>query len=94
MSGGSYNYLCYADFPDICSKISDLEDMRDRLLALGYMDSAEETEGVILMIKSFRVRIEARIKRLNEIWQAVEWKDSGDWGMENIEEAIKKYRDG
>ena len=93
MSGGSYDYLCFKDFPEICEKPHDINDMRDRLTQLGYLDVAKETESVNLIIDSFRVRIEARLKRLGEVWKAIEWYDSNDWGIEEVEEAIKKYRE-
>ena len=93
MSGGSYNYLCYADADDIHYKIPDITSMRDRLIELGYKDAAKETEGLILMIEAYQLRLETRLERLEDIWKAVEWCDSGDWGLEDIEEAIKEYRE-
>jgi hypothetical protein len=93
MSGGSYNYLCHQDFPEICEKRSDLADMRDRLTELGFTDAAKETESVILMIDSFQVRIEARIERLTNVWHSVEWFDSSDSGLGTVEQAIKEYQE-
>lgn len=57
MSGGSYNYLCYKDFPDICEQPSELENMRDRLVELGYEDAAKETEECLLIIRQTDVRL-------------------------------------
>lgn len=93
MSGGSYNYLCIKDFPEICEKQSDINDMVDRLIKLGYIDAAKETESVNLMIDAFQVRIEARLERLQKVWHAVEWFDSNDWGIEDVKKAIKEYRE-
>jgi Holliday junction resolvasome RuvABC DNA-binding subunit len=49
MSGGSYNYLCHSwDLDDLDKHESDLEDMADRLAALGYaQDAARETQALL-----------------------------------------------
>lgn len=94
MSGGSYNYLCYKEAYDIHERTEELNQMRDRLVELGYLDAAGETESVLLMLKSFEVRLQARIDRLNKVWRAVEWMDSGDSGIDYVESEIKSYREG
>ena len=92
MSGGSYNYLCYKDSHEIHNNIGDLNDMRDRLIDLGYLDAAKETESIILMLNAFEVRLQARIDKLNKVWQAVEWYDSNDFGEDEIKKEIERYR--
>ena len=92
MSGGSYNYLCHKDANDIHERRQELNEMRDRLIELGHLDAAKETESVLLMLDAFYVRLQSRIDRLNPVWKAVEWCDSGDWGKEDITEAVEKYR--
>lgn len=93
MSGGSYNYLFLQDYPEICEKQADLADMRDRLIALGYEDAAKETESILLLMESFRIRLDTRLDRLKPIWEAVEWADSGDSGLEDVQKAIDEYRE-
>lgn len=92
MSGGSYNYLCYKDSNEIHNSRSDIESMRDRLIQLGHLDAAKETESILLTLDAFYVKMQARIDRLNEVWHAVEWYDSGDYGATSVDEAIEKYR--
>ena len=92
MSGGSYNYLCYEDGFEIHNKRQELNEMRDRLTELGYLDAAKETESILLMLDSFEVRIQARIDRLKDVWHAVEWYDSCDYGKDSVDESIEKYR--
>lgn len=92
MSGGSYNYLCYKDPDSIMNEIGELEKMRDKLIELDYLDAAKETESIILVIKSFFVQMESRIERLSGVWKAVEWMDSGDWGVEEVLKEINDYR--
>ena len=92
MSGGSYNYFCFATAEGIHAKVEDLSRMRDRLVALGYMDAAKETESLILIIQQSEVRIDAHIERLGRVWRSVEWFDSGDYGEDAIRDAIDGYR--
>lgn len=93
MSGGSYDYLCYKDVFELESQREHIVRMRDRLIELGHLDAAKETESVILVLDSFKVRMEARLERLKEVWRAVEWLDSGDSGKDCVDEAIKEFQE-
>lgn len=88
MSGGSYNYLCYADHSDIGNKTEDLQEMIDRLKELCFEDIANESYLVLEHIK----KTDKMINKLSEIWKAVEWMDSGDWGLENVNQEIENFR--
>lgn len=92
MSGGSYNYLCHKDSESILTNDDALEFMRDRLISLGYVDAAKETEYILLIMDQYRVEVDARLERLNKVFRSVEWMDSGDAGIEELEESIKQYR--
>jgi len=92
MSGGSFNYLYIADSGNIQEKRADIADMQDKLIEYGYLDAAKETESLLLLMDSFEVRVEARLKRLSKVWKAVEWECSMDSSREDIEKEIKKYR--
>lgn len=94
MSGGSYNYLCYAlDLDDLISKRGDLREMADRLAGLGYAeDAAKETEELLVFLNQWSVRAEVRMKRLSDVWKAIEWWDSSDYGEDDVHEALAKYR--
>jgi hypothetical protein len=93
MSGGSYNYLCHKEANELENHLDDVESMRDRLIELGHLDIAQETESLILTIKAFKVRINARLSRLQDVWKEVEWYDSGDSGKDSVNEAVDKYRE-
>lgn len=93
MSGGSYNYLCYKESYDIHERKEELEQMRDRLIELGFTDVAGETESILLMLKSFEVRLQTIIDRLKDVWRSVEWMDSGDSGIDYVEDEVQKYRE-
>lgn len=93
MSGGSYNYLCYKESYDIHERKEELNQMRDRLIELGFTDAAGETESVLLMLQSFEVRLQTRIDRLKDVWRSVEWMDSGDSGLDGVQYSVEKYRE-
>jgi hypothetical protein len=95
VSGGSYNYVCFKGGEELLSETHDrdLEDMTNRLAGLGYAaDAAEETAALLAELRAARARVNAKTKRLSEIWHAVEWWDSGDTGEWLLKEELAKYR--
>ena len=93
MSGGSYNYLCYASIDELITKHGqDLDDMVQALVAVGAQDAARETESLRLILRHFEVRMQARLDRLSPVWKAVEWCHSGDTGPDGIDDALAQYR--
>lgn len=96
MSGGSYDYLCYnTELADLLNRGEALAAMRDRLSQLpGAEDAAAETEQLIALLHGMVIRVEARAKRLAPVWKAVEWRDSSDWGDEQVQQALTEWREG
>jgi hypothetical protein len=94
MSGGSYNYLCAAvDLEDLLTRRNSLKAMADRLAELGYADdAAKETEELVVLLNQWAIRTEVRMRRLADLWQAVEWWDSSDSSEDGVREALAKYR--
>ena len=93
MSGGSYNYLCYADPSDLLQKHGqDLRDMVSSLSAAGASDASKETETIIAILDHFRDRMQARVDRISGVWRAMEWWHSGDISEEQFKEALAEYR--
>jgi len=94
MSGGSYNYLCHASADEMMNKVSDLQDMADRLAGLSYAsDAARETQELLLIVRQFENRIEASTNRLHDVWRAVEWWDSCDSSEDSVKAALDAYRE-
>ena len=93
MSGGSYDYLCYKDASDLFDYENQIRSMSDRLAELGYAeDAAKETEELILILRQFQNRVNARLERLQPVWRAVEWWDSGDSSEVGVKRALSEYR--
>lgn len=90
MSGGSYNYL-YCHERGLEEQRDDLEAMVERLSGLDYATEAAAASRHVLDLLD---RAEAAAKRLEDVWLAVEWWDSGDTGEESVREAAEKYRSG
>ena len=87
MSGGSYSYLCFKDSSDIGQNMGDLEAMARRLDEMGHHVIAADSREVRAMLDV----VQARLTRMHDVWHAVEWRDSGDYGADQAEEACALY---
>lgn len=86
MSGGSYNYL-YSHVRGLDAQRDDLDAMRIRLEASGYEAPARATREVIRALDS----AERMAGALEKVWLAVEWADSGDYGEDQVREAVDSF---
>lgn len=96
MSGGSYNYLYIwaSDPQQLVSRRADLEAMADRLAELPYAkDAAQETKEILALIDQVGDQIAARGRVIADVWHAVEWWDSADYGEDKVREALAAYLD-
>ncbi|MFJ3950312.1 hypothetical protein ACIPXV_09605 [Streptomyces libani] len=93
MSGGSYNYLAEHSPGDLEARRGSIEAMRDRLAALeadlvpGAARAARLTRYVLIHLDL----AEQRAQELADVWHAIEWRDSGDWGDDTMREALKAW---
>ena len=96
MSGGSWDYLCYADIhaQNLWDKAGEVRQMADRLVALGYEAEAREMHNLAIRFNQARVELEARWESLQPVMKAVEWLDSGDYGPDNLRSDIEDRRVG
>ena len=74
------------------NRIDELESMRESLIKYGYEDIAKDTQRLIEYIKSADCVIGTLKDMLKPVFHAVEWKESGDWGEEDMVEVLEKYR--
>lgn len=87
MSGGSYNYLCHKT-DDLSGRRGTVEEMAQRLEGLPYAsEAAADTRRVLALLAD----AQAQAERLADVWHAVEWWDSSDYGEDDVRDAIAKY---
>lgn len=90
MSGGSYDYLCHKDADEILGAAKDLRRMANRLDRV-CAEAAAETRAIFDGLGSTYSELEKRIDRLRDLWKAIEWRDSSDWGEQAVIDAVKAY---
>lgn len=81
MSGGSFGYLAFKDADDLPNQ--SLREMAEALRDLGFEDAAQETERYI--------RPEPD-QALKDLWHAVEWYCSGDYGKDRAQAEYQEYQ--
>ena len=94
MSGGSHNYLCWAQMPDIISRTADMEDMEQTLIQEGYTDIAKDVRRLIEYCKSAEIRISVLFEQLEDVFHDIEWYHSADIGKETLIKRLEQYRKG
>lgn len=96
MSGGSFNYLCYTETDDLLkgSKREDMEEIEAYLLAKGYKDIAKDVRRLIEYINSAENRIGVLFDQLKDVFHAVEWYVSADYGEATLRQHLEAYRAG
>lgn len=92
MSGGSHNYLCYAEMPDIIGRTADMEQMEQDLIELGYADIAKDVRRLIEYCKSAQIRIGVLFEQLEDVFHDVEWYHSADISKETLIKRLEAYR--
>lgn len=94
MSGGSLKYLCYKEPEELFNYTGELEDVENILLRYGYTDIARDVRRLIEYIKSAHVRIDVLSEQLKDVFHAVEWRESCDYGDDTLIEHLELYRTG
>lgn len=87
MSGGSFNYLCYVDAEEIGQRLGALDDMASALEVV-CPEAAAATREIADHVRGVQPKIDA----LKDLWHAVEWWHSSDWGRERVESVVAAYR--
>lgn len=95
MSGGSYWYLFAKEIGEIIENPAQLENMSMRLDELDAESKAAiDTREMLAKIKNFRDEMKERKKVLENVWHAVEWLDSADWGESEVKRSLSEYEKG
>ncbi len=89
MSGGSFDYVSGAELSVLIDKRHVLRDLRDALaMHPGSEHALAATNAFLLLVDT----LEHERARLEAVWHAVEWTSSGDWGAEDVAEALAAHR--
>lgn len=88
MSGGSYDYL-FTRVRPLGEQRTQLEEMAVRLEGLPWAaQAAAETRRCLKMIDD----AERIAETLTDVWHAIEWWDSGDWGEDGARKVVEAYQ--
>lgn len=93
MSGGAFDYVSRVD--DVRQLVVQFDDLKALAAALenaGPSLACRQTQGLIgLLVAAEIVFGDLRRGGLLDVWKAVEWRQSGDWGSDRLQEAINAY---
>lgn len=89
-----FNYLCYAETPDLLHRTEDMESVEKTLISKGYIDIAKDVRRLIEYCLSAENRIGVLREQLENVFYAVEWYESSDIGNNSLIEELEKYRKG
>lgn len=93
MSGGSLNYLYSKEPEELLDSVKDLEAVEFVLRALDADDIALDVRHMIDYLELTYTEISALSEKFKNIFHAVEWFESADYGRDDVDKAIKKYRE-
>ena len=93
MSGGSFNYLCHKELDDFFQNTEELQSMADSLSEAGAQDASVLTNSIVYQVNKTRAIVEPMMSDLYEVWHAMEWWRSGDYGDETFKEKLKEWRE-
>ena len=92
MSGGSLNYLCYKEPHQLFDYVGEMEAAEEFLIKKGDLDIAKDVRRLIEYIRSAENRVSVLSEQLNDVFHAVEWRLSADYGDKSLQEALDRYR--
>ena len=92
MSGGSHNYLYRAEMPDIINRTADMLDMEKALIQEGYPDIARDVRRLIEYCLSAENTIGILFAKLEDVFHAIEWYHSADYGRDTLIDHLEAYR--
>lgn len=91
MSGGIFEYLCYKDALDLVHCEDLLQRMAAELQELGHEKAAQDTRDIYLGLNETVTQLDKKLGLIRDVWRAVEWKVSGDCGVDDVAKAVGKY---
>jgi hypothetical protein len=74
--------------------MEELVHMESYLLTYGYEDIARDVRRLIEYVESAENRIGVLQEQLADVFHAVEWYVSADYGWDTLEKHLEAYRKG
>lgn len=91
MSGGSFNYLCYAadtgHLGDHRGGIADMARALEEYEQPAAAKAAADTRHVLALLE----QADEAAQRLHHVWHAVEWHHSSDWSKSDVLDILRQY---
>ena len=94
MSGGSLSYLYNKQFPEVCNYIDEMKKVEKELISQGYTDIARDVRRLIEYCLTAENRISVLFDNLSDVFHAVEWYYSSDYGEDTLIKELDRYRAG
>lgn len=91
MSGGSWEYMYGWETERFLARRADVQAMAERLATAGYSEAARAMEEFYVTLNDAAVMIEAQKQKLRDLMHAVEWRDSNDYGEEQLKEVADRF---
>lgn len=93
MSGGSFDYLYCRDFDGLVERAGHVDAMADALADYPGSEAAVvATRGLLAGLRAMRDRWESPLyRKLADVWHAVEWHHSCDWGRDDVLRVLAEY---
>ena len=88
MSGGSLSYLYNKEFPEVCNYIGEMKKVEKELISQGYTDIARDVRRLIEYCLTAENRISVLFDNLSDVFHAVEWYYSSDYGEKDMLEVL------
>lgn len=93
MSGGSFEYACFADdLTELLNRADQYARIGEAFETDGYDDVAAEIASLLDVAKLYDRRVTARLARLRDLARAMEWQHSGDTGPEQTRSEVERWR--
>ena len=92
MSGGSFNYLFTKDIFDIAAGVGEEWDWMLKELDDLCPEASQDMRKIKLSTEEFVKKNEPAWSKLQDLLHAVEYWRSNDYGKDQVDKAVERYR--
>lgn len=96
MSGGSLGYLYNREPHELfeATQVQHMEEAAAEAYNAGYKDIAMDIYRLVEYVNSANIRVAVLAEQLEEVFHAIEWRLSADYGDDDLRKALEAYRAG